>query len=83
VYLATYTLGSFHMSFWRFGPTEVRILLIAGNLALLRWPTAHLFGRAFRLFDLGGAVAIAGMAAMLVVSAARHIAKLYREEPLP
>ncbi|HUK87630.1 MAG TPA: CDP-alcohol phosphatidyltransferase family protein [Terriglobales bacterium] len=83
VYLATYTLGSFHMSFWRFGPTEIRLCLIAGNLALLRWPTAHLFGHAFRLFDVGGAVATAGMGAMLVVSAARHIAKLYREEPLP
>lgn len=83
VYLATYTLGSFHMSFWRFGPTELRLCLIAGNLALLRWPTAHLLGREFRLFDVGGAVAIAGMAAMLVVSAARHIVQLYREEPLP
>ena len=83
VYLATYTLGSFHMSFWRFGPTEIRLCLIAGNLALLRWPTTHLFGRAFRLFDVGGAVAIAGMGAMLAVSAARHIVQLYREEPLP
>ncbi len=83
VYLATYTLGRFHMSFWRFGPTEIRLFLIAGNLALLRWPTAHLLGREFRLFDVGGAVAIAGMGAMLVVSAARHIVQLYREEPLP
>ena len=83
VYLATYTLGSFHMSFWRFGPTEIRLCLIAGSLALLRWPAAHLFGRAFRLFDVGGAVAIAGMAAMLVLSAARHTVRLYREEPLP
>jgi phosphatidylglycerophosphate synthase len=83
VYLATYTLASFHMSFWRFGPTEIRLFLIAGNLALLRWPTAHLLGRAFRLFDVGGAVAIAGMAAMLTFSATRHIRQLYREEPLP
>ncbi|HYX70100.1 MAG TPA: hypothetical protein VE825_13265, partial [Terriglobales bacterium] len=83
VYLATYTLGSFHMSFWKFGPTEIRLCLIAGNLALLRSPTAHLFGRAFRLFDVGGAVAIVGMGVMLAVSAARHIAQLYRQEPLP
>ena len=83
VYLATYTLGSFHMSFWKFGPTEIRLFLIAGNLALLRSPTAHLFGRSFRLFDVGGAVAIASMGVMLVVSAARHILQLYREEPLP
>src|SRR5581483_2722020 len=37
-YLATYTTGEFHLSFWRFGPTELRILLAVGNLALLRWP---------------------------------------------
>src|ERR1019366_7256487 len=26
VYLATYTVGTFHLSFWSFGPTELRIL---------------------------------------------------------
>ncbi|MGA9471369.1 MAG: CDP-alcohol phosphatidyltransferase family protein, partial [Terriglobales bacterium] len=29
-YLATYTIGEFHLSFWRFGPTELRILLAIG-----------------------------------------------------
>ena len=46
VYLATYTLGTFHLSFWKFSPTELRILLMIGNLALLRWPMARVFGRA-------------------------------------
>src|SRR5512140_2583627 len=32
-YLATYTLGTFRMSHGLFGPTEIRILLIAGNIA--------------------------------------------------
>jgi archaetidylinositol phosphate synthase len=27
-YLATYTLGEFHLSMWHFGPTELRVLLI-------------------------------------------------------
>jgi hypothetical protein len=39
-----------------------------------------LFGRQFLLFDLGGTVAIAGMAFMLVDSAVRHTVQLYREE---
>src|SRR6202167_6255121 len=26
-YLATYTLGEFRLSYWKFGPTEIRILL--------------------------------------------------------
>src|SRR5882724_2119354 len=34
VYLATYTLGKFQISFWKFSPTELRILLAAGNVAL-------------------------------------------------
>ncbi|MBM3748897.1 MAG: CDP-alcohol phosphatidyltransferase family protein, partial [Acidobacteria bacterium] len=35
VYLATYTLGTFHLSFWKFSPTELRILLMIGNVALM------------------------------------------------
>src|SRR5438876_4278761 len=31
-YLATYTLGEFHLSFWRLGPTELRVLLAFGNV---------------------------------------------------
>src|SRR6185369_16753789 len=27
VYLTTYTIGAFHLSFWSFGPTELRLLL--------------------------------------------------------
>ena len=34
VYLTTYTIGAFHLSFWSFGPTELRVLLCIGNIAL-------------------------------------------------
>jgi phosphatidylglycerophosphate synthase len=77
-YLATYTLGEFRMSFWSFGPTELRLLLVAGNLALFRWPTV-LHGR-YRLFDFGGVIGIAGMAAMLLFFTAKNIIRLYEEE---
>jgi putative flippase GtrA len=40
-YLATHALGEFRLSFWRFGPTELRILLIVGNLTLLWKPRVH------------------------------------------
>jgi archaetidylinositol phosphate synthase len=76
-YLATYTLGEFHMSFWSFGPTELRVLLAIGNLALFRWAYV-LHGR--RLFDVGGAVGILGMSAMLIFATARNIRRLYNEE---
>jgi len=82
-YLATYTLGCFQMSQGVFGPTEIRILLIAGNVALLRSPYSMLFGHRYLLFDVGGVIAAIGMAAMAVVITARHTAELYRQEPLP
>ncbi len=79
-YLATYTLGKFRMSYARFGPTEIRILLMIGNLALLRWPRGRLFGYTFPLFDIGGVIAIAGMVIMAVITTAVHTTQLYREE---
>ena len=77
-YLATYTLGEFRMSFWSFGPTELRLLLVTGNLAVLRWPLV--WHERFRLFDVGGATGIAGMAAMLVFFTVRNTTRLYNEE---
>ena len=81
-YLSTYTLSSFQMSQGIFGPTEIRILLIIGNLALLRNPYASLFGHRVLLFDLGGAIAAATMFAMAIIVTLRHTAQLYRQEPL-
>ncbi len=83
VYLATYTLGTFHISFWKFSPTELRILLAAGNIVLLFQPMAILFGRSYRLYDVGGAVAIVGLGLMLVIAVIRHTRALYRAEPMP
>jgi phosphatidylglycerophosphate synthase len=82
VYLTTYTIGSFHLSFWSFGPTELRLLLCVGNIALFFRPVVTLFGRRWLLFDVGGAIGIAGMAAMLVWAAVRHTRELYRAERL-
>jgi archaetidylinositol phosphate synthase len=82
-YLATYTLGRFELSQGWLGPTEIRILLIAGNLALLRSPYATVFGHRLLLFDVGGWIATAAMLGMVVMVGARHTAELYRQEPLP
>ena len=82
-YLATYTLSCFQLSQGIFGPTEIRILLIIGNLALLRSPYATLFGHKVLLFDLGGTIAALGMFAMAMIVTLRHTAQLYRQEPLP
>ena len=82
-YLATYTLNCFQLSQGIFGPTEIRILLVLGNLALLRSPWSTLFGHKILLFDLGGAIAAICMFAMSIFITLRHTAELYRQEPLP
>jgi hypothetical protein len=81
-YLATYTLSHFQLSQGVFGPTEIRILLIVGNLALLRNPYSTIFGHRMLLFDVGGAIAAVAMFAMAISVAIRHTAQLYRQEPL-
>jgi archaetidylinositol phosphate synthase len=83
VYLTTYTIGTFHLSFWSFGPTELRVLLCIGNVALLSHPVVTILGRQYLLFDIGGACGIAGMGMMLVWSAMRHTRQLYEAERLP
>jgi phosphatidylglycerophosphate synthase len=82
VYLATYTVGMFQLSFAKFGPTEIRILLALGNVALWVHPYARVFGSSYRLFDVGGIIAIAGMSLMLIVSTIFNTVKLYRAEPV-
>ena len=82
-FLATYTLGRFEMSQGMFGPTEIRLLLIAGNIALMRTPFVTVFGHQWLLFDIGGVIAVMGMFGMAVWVSLRHTAELYREEPLP
>jgi archaetidylinositol phosphate synthase len=82
-YLATYTLSRFELSQWMFGPTEIRVLMIVGTLALLRSPWAVVFGHRLLLFDLGGVIATAGMVGIAVLLTVWHTVELYREEPLP
>jgi phosphatidylglycerophosphate synthase len=82
VYLATYTVGKFHLSVGAFSPTELRILLIAGNVALLFKPVVTLAGRQFLLFDVGGAIGIVGMLIALLWAIVKHTMYLYRAETL-
>jgi phosphatidylglycerophosphate synthase len=79
-YLATHALGEFRLSFWRFGPTELRILLMSGNLALLWKPSVHFIGGEYRLFDVGGAIGLGGMGLMLTCFTLENTLRLYREE---
>jgi len=82
-YLATHALDCFQLSQGIFGPTEIRILLVIGNLALLRSPYSTILGYKVLLFDLAGTIAAAGMFLMAIWVTMRHTADLYRREPLP
>ena len=83
-FLATHVRRVFHLSFLGFGPTELRIILAIGTLYLLHKPWVHLGSLGvYRLFDVGGTVAIAGIALKLAVSAIRNGQALYKEERLP
>jgi phosphatidylglycerophosphate synthase len=82
VFLATAVRGVFRMSAFGVGPTELRILLAIGTIALLRDPQvdAGAFGR-MRLFDFGGLIAIGGMAVTLLIAVVRNGLALARLEP--
>jgi archaetidylinositol phosphate synthase len=83
IYLATYCLTVFRLSFWGVGPTELRLLLAIGTCVLLAHPRAEIGGRSYRLFDVGGVTAIVCIGITMVVSVARNARALYRAEPLP
>jgi putative flippase GtrA len=69
-------VGTFRLSFAAFGPTELRVLLMTGNVALWLNPSKS-------LFDVGGMIGVAGMVLALLWSVARQTWQLYRAEPLP
>lgn len=77
-YLATYTLGEFHLSFWRLGLTELRVLLTVGNLTVFRWD--RLIHGHYRLFDIAGVIGFLGMSTILIIVSINNAVRLYREE---
>jgi phosphatidylglycerophosphate synthase len=80
-YLATHARGVFKMAVLGFGPTELRILLAAGALALISSPTINFLGlEQVRLWDVGGVIGAAGMVMTFVVSSTRNTRALYLEE---
>jgi len=79
-YLATYALGRFRLSYWKFGPTELRILLAVGNVVAYFKPNVVLFGFEFRFFDVGFVCGIVGLVAVLIRALVRNTRELYAAE---
>jgi phosphatidylglycerophosphate synthase len=81
--LATHARGTFKLAFFKIGPSELRILLAMGTVQLMRSDLVSILGHKWLLFDVGGAVAIAGFLVAFGVGAIRNGVALYREERLP
>jgi len=74
------------MSFFKVGPTELRILLAAGNVATIVLhpdPYVTVLGIGARLFDVAALLATAGLVVAFVVSVVGNTRALYRAEPIP
>jgi archaetidylinositol phosphate synthase len=82
-YLAAYTLADFQLAHAFLGPTEIRVLMMIGNVALVFSRRVELFGREWLLLDVGGAIACVAMFAMAVAASIRNTRRLYVEERLP
>ena len=82
-YLATYTVANFRLSHFKFGPTELRVLLALGAITAISRPLVHLGSHQYLLFDVGGVVASIGMLFIFLLAATRNTVRLYREEPIP
>lgn len=83
IYLATYTIGVFRLSFGVWGPTELRIVLALGTLVLPWRRTVTMAGEKYLLCDVGGVVTIIAMLSFAVYSTIRNTIRLYREERIP
>lgn len=82
-YLATHVVGIFRMSHLGVGPTELRLLLIAGAMRAAWSPVVMVAGERVLLFDLGGAIATVGLVVVFVAASMRNGLALYRAEPMP
>ncbi len=82
IFLATHALGKFRMSFWKLGPTELRIALAGGTLVLLVRPEVHLAGQKYLLFDVAGVAGMVVLGSIAIFSVVRNILTLYRMETI-
>jgi phosphatidylglycerophosphate synthase len=83
VYLESYALGRFSIGYGRLGPTEVRVVLIALNVALALGARLNfeLAGIGVTAFDVVGLGVAAVMLVLLVGRALSNLRRLSRDEP--
>ena len=80
-FLATYTLARFQLSQGLFGPTEIRILLAMGNLGAAQSVRDNLRPSLLAIRCCRDRL-LHNAHAVVIATAARHAAELYRQERL-
>jgi phosphatidylglycerophosphate synthase len=83
IYLATYTLGVFKLSYGVMGPTEMRVIVCIGNLVLLTRKNVRIGENYYLLADVSGVVGIVVLLAIAIASSIKNTKRLYNEERLP
>jgi len=83
IYLATYTLGVFKLSYGVLGPTEFRVIVCIWNFVLLTKKNVRIGDGYYLLCDVSGVVAIVVLVAIAIVSSIKNTKRLYNEERLP
>jgi phosphatidylglycerophosphate synthase len=83
IYLATYTLSIFKLSYGLMGPSELRVIVCIGNLVLLSKKMVRIGDSYHLLCDVSGVVAIVGILGITIVSTIKNTRRLYNEERLP
>lgn len=81
-YLAAHSLGVFSISWWKFSPTEMRIMLAIGNVVAYYWPYTKVFGPRLLFFDVAGGISVLCMLGAMIVITVRNTLTLYRAERL-
>lgn len=83
VYLETHAFGEFRFSYGRFGPTEVRVVLILLNTtALIAGPLPFgVAGIGATIFDVGGLIVVFVMLSLLIARATDNLRRLAALEP--
>ncbi|MBI4904682.1 MAG: CDP-alcohol phosphatidyltransferase family protein [Acidobacteria bacterium] len=79
-YLAAHSIGVFSISWWKFSPTEMRILLAIGNCIAFFHPFTKVLGPRLLFFDVAGGISVVCMLGALLVITVRNTTTLYREE---
>ncbi len=79
-YLSANVFGSFQISYWKISPTELRILMILGNIFVYFKPMVKIFSFNFYLFDVGYSIGLIILFIMLIIHLIRNAVRLYREE---